>query len=719
MNVRVFKRLLLTATMMWAFETKPVRADFGALHLLMQQTCRLAVTLQRSRGRRILPKQGDENSAPAADPAAAPDRPQQQPGGKLVPAKAADGPRRLAVIVTVEAPADQRWRVLPGVGATGEKLVRNLVQGGFAADEIVHLSTDADVKARIPAAETVRETIREVCRQADGDDLLLICLIGHGFGGEAPAAAGKPREKRSWLVTSDTPHTVRGDLAAADRAAVSIQGIVSLMAESSAEQKVLMVDACQDVKGQEPPVDLSIPLASRGNVWVLTSCTPGQPAFVDVIEDSGEIAPVFSSHFADSLNWNRGFDDDGDGMITIREAWRHAYGRTVRRKQQNPICMVGSGIVPLVKLPVQIPDTKIVSGDPAEEQRLAAAAICNGGQRLLEREYARVTAATVEALKSGQVLQQPVFQNYELVAGYVFGNHVPQAREFTVDTREECLLRGRHLRSIGSYPGALKQFRKAGESLIVFANGSLPDAEIFYGDEASKWQLNQVQGATAEELAKQAAPGVDVETILQSLSDVPVYSRPDLQAEASRRIQASTALTISGAEEIDGAVWLQIERVENDERDLSEPLWIQARDVHWFKEAALMFLPGSDLDRKLSSIMGSHQRNASLFWMSQGRLQRIREAIIRIQRAQRAIAIARRFGAPIPGQVDNALGIVQTALQIAESAVMKNQRRNYQQYTAEKTLLDFEQLQFLQAAFRQLEAGNVKPRVQIQGSPWL
>ncbi|MFM7865067.1 MAG: hypothetical protein ACKPHU_12710, partial [Planctomycetaceae bacterium] len=151
-----------------------------------------------------------------------------------------------------------------------------------------------------------------------------------------------------------------------------------------------------------------------------------------------------------------------------------------------------------------------------------------------------------------------------------------------------------------------------------------------------------MQGATAEELAKQAAPGVAVETILQSLSDVPVYSRPDLQAEASRRIQASTALTISGAEEIDGAVWLQIERVENDERDLSEPLWIQARDVHWFKEAALMFLPGSDLDRKLSSIMGSHQRNASLFWMSQGRLQRIREAIIRIQRAQRAIAIARR-----------------------------------------------------------------------------
>ncbi|MFN9295764.1 MAG: hypothetical protein ACK6EB_47435, partial [Planctomyces sp.] len=101
------------------------------------------------------------------------------------------------------------------------------------------------------------------------------------------------------------------------------------------------------------------------------------------------------------------------------------------------------------------------------------------------------------------------------------------------------------------------------------------------------------------------------------------------------------------------------------------------------------------------------------------RLQRLREAIVRIQRAQRAIEIARRFGAPIPGQVAGALGIVQSALQIAESAVMKYQRRSYQQYTAEKTLLDFEQMKYLQSSFRELDGDVVNSRVRLQSSPWL
>ncbi|MFN9160229.1 MAG: hypothetical protein ACK6D5_20930, partial [Planctomyces sp.] len=91
----------------------------------------------------------------------------------------------------------------------------------------------------------------------------------------------------------------------------------------------------------------------------------------------------------------------------------------------------------------------------------------------------------------------------------------------------------------------------------------------------------------------------------------------------------------------------------------------------------------------------------------------------RIQRAQRAIAIARTVGAPIPGQVAGALGIVQSALQIAESAVMKNQRRSYQQYTAEKTLLDFEQMKYLQSSFRELDGDVVNSRVRLQSSPWL
>ncbi|GDX90952.1 hypothetical protein LBMAG46_09570 [Planctomycetia bacterium] len=716
MSSKFFRLIVLAATLLAAEAPKVARADFNAMHVMIRGAGQLGVMFQRTRGRRTTTRPA---GVPAADATPVPSQ-QDAPGGNQ-PAitSPSGGPRRLAVVVTVQSPTDELWQELPGVAATGDKLVRNLIQGGYAVQNIVHLSTAADAPGRMPTAEAIRSDVKRICQLAEKDDRLLICLIGHGFGGEVPAAAGKPKEKRSWFVAADTPHRVRGEVAKADSAAVSIQSIVSLMADSRAEQKVLMVDACQDVKGQNAPVDISIPLASRGNVWVLTSCSPGQTALVDVMEETGEVAPVFSSHFADSLNWKRGFDDDGDGIITVREAWRHAYGRTVSRQQQNPVCMVGSGIVPLVELPVQIPEVGIVSGDPEEEQRLAAAALCNGGQRLMEREYARVSAATVEALKSSQVLEESFYKDYQLVAGYVLSNHVPQAREFTVDTREECLLKGRHLRSIGSYPGALQQFRQAGESLIVFANGSLPDAEIFYGNEAAQWQMNQVQGANAEDLAKQAAPGVDVETILKNLSSVPAYSEPSTFGTEVRQIQASTALTIRSTEQRDGNVWLQIQRVENDDRDLTEPLWIQARDVHWFKEAAQMFLPGSDLDKKLSSVMGSHQRNASLFWMSQGRLQRLREAIVRIQRAQRAIAIARTVGAPIPGQVGGALGIVQSALQIAESAVMKNQRRSYQQYTAETTLLDFEQMKYLQSSFRELDGDVVNSRVRLQSSPWL
>ncbi|MEY2727201.1 MAG: hypothetical protein RLZZ458_3068, partial [Planctomycetota bacterium] len=423
MKFRVKFMLLLVVALVIGENQPQARGQFSGL--ISRGNGQVTQNAQAERRRRREPQPAPQPQPETIPPQSAPGKTVYVPQPQTQTAKPTpqtglmqslpDEGRRRAIVVTVERHNDSLWSRLPGVDATGDKLCRNLLDGGFSPKDVLHLSTSAQGQSSVPDAETIRQKIQQFAADSSQADLLLVCLIGHGFGAEVPAGGGRPAEKRAWFVAKNTPHSVRGVPAQADRQAVSIQALVSMLAAAKAEQKVLMVDACQDQKGADGPTDIDVPLATRGSLWVLTSCSPGQTALIDRDPQSGNVGPVFSGHFADALNWRLAFDDDGDGVVTIREAWRHAYQKS-RRPTQVPVCLVGSGIIPLVQLPVQIPEVALVSGNAEEERRLAAGTLCNSGSRLLERGYSEVTEATVEALKAQQKVDPEIYNNYRLVA---------------------------------------------------------------------------------------------------------------------------------------------------------------------------------------------------------------------------------------------------------------------------------------------------------------
>jgi hypothetical protein len=660
--------------------------------------------------------------------------------------------RLLALIVAVGNPDDNNLSDLTNVDEAGGRIHTRLSYSGFPEKdrELVLLTTAKSAGDAIPTNEKIKKAATRLIEKSTEDDLLLMYFVGHGFSIEQPNAAPDDQRFRSYFVAQDTPLNATQGMAEAERAAVSLDELIKEMAAAKPLQKLLIVDACRNIesenKGEYAGIQLSPAVKTRGSLWVITSCGLGQSARVARIPEVNELHPVFSWYFGQSLDNQGEADDDSDGLITIREAYRETYEKTrrlidgggsrlgTRKKAGNdlqvPNCLVGAGILPIVQVESLVPSRTVVSSNAEDERRITADALCRNAGQLLSIEYSRFTTRAVEAingLTSSTATTAPMDQlgaDYSLVTGYVFGNHLAQARSLQPESQAEHLLKARHLRSIGDYPGALREFKAAGrDSLDLFANGRMPDVGSFYGD-GRKRSLNDVAGRTAEELLKQQSPGADVKWLLEQIREggiVRLRAAPEMTAEPLRDVVVCSLLRVVDAREENDEVWLKVAEVEadGDLQQLEKPLWVNAREVHWFREAALMYVPGSDLEKQLSSILGSHQRNAQIYWNSSDRLQRLRNAMAGIARAQRAMAIARRFGAPIPGQVNGALGIVEGALSLAENAAIKNMRQNFARHSAATSCLDFDRLRQLQQTVPLLSGEHSATELSFQDSPWM
>jgi hypothetical protein len=140
-------------------------------------------------------------------------------------------------------------------------------------------------------------------RDTGGDDLLFVFYSGH--------------------ADAESLHLGGSRLALAD--------LRNLVAGSPAATRVLVLDACRSggitrVKGGRPGPDFELrmtaPLGPRG-VAILTSSAAGEDA-----QESDDLGASFFTHFLVSALRGAG-DRDGDGRVTLGEAFTYASERTV------------------------------------------------------------------------------------------------------------------------------------------------------------------------------------------------------------------------------------------------------------------------------------------------------------------------------------------------------------------------------------------------------
>ena len=198
--------------------------------------------------------------------------------------RAAEVPLRYA-----ETDADRIHETLKGVG-------------GFAPENILLLKGDkapSVMRALIAANDRVRAAMGRPGTQV----MFLVYFSGHADG--------------SALHLADTDFELRT--------------LEQLVRSSAADFRVLVLDACRSGaltrrKGGTPGppflATLTGQLDSQGAVF-LTSSAPTEDA-----QESDEIAGSFFTHYLTSALLGAG-DSDGDGKVTLEEAYRYAYGWTL------------------------------------------------------------------------------------------------------------------------------------------------------------------------------------------------------------------------------------------------------------------------------------------------------------------------------------------------------------------------------------------------------
>jgi hypothetical protein len=184
-------------------------------------------------------------------------------------------------------------------------------------------------------AERFRTTLLELGDFAE--DRVLLVRGGSADGLRAALAATEARMalarkggERPLLVFYYSGHAGAGGLELGNER-ISFGELRSLISGSSAETKVAIVDACEaglltQVKGASaaPALDFALPAddSARGTAFI-TSTAVGEAA-----QESAVIGGSFFTHHLEVALRGAG-DADGDGLITLAEAFRYTAARTL------------------------------------------------------------------------------------------------------------------------------------------------------------------------------------------------------------------------------------------------------------------------------------------------------------------------------------------------------------------------------------------------------
>ncbi|HET8538565.1 MAG TPA: caspase family protein [Anaeromyxobacter sp.] len=147
---------------------------------------------------------------------------------------------------------------------------------------------------------------------------------------EAGVAAARARGEKPLLVVYYSGHAGPGGLELGVQK-VAYDELKALVAASAAEAKVVIVDACEagtltQVKGARvvPAVDFPLPTGNevQGTAFVAST------AVGEAAQESAALGGSFFTHHLDVALRGAG-DADGDGLVTLAEAFRYTSARTV------------------------------------------------------------------------------------------------------------------------------------------------------------------------------------------------------------------------------------------------------------------------------------------------------------------------------------------------------------------------------------------------------
>jgi hypothetical protein len=209
-------------------------------------------------------------------------------------------PGRVAVLAGVNVGAPERAK-LWFAERDAQRLERTLRElGEFQEDQLELL--------RGPSAGAFREALRRAeqkiaaARAAGTKTLLLVYFSGHAGAGGLEFGAER----------------------------VSYDELKEFAARSSAEAKVIVVDACEagtmtQVKGARPEarVDFLLPAEEVRGTAFIASTAVGEPA-----QESAALGGSVFTHHLDVALRGAG-DADGDGLVTLSEAFRYTAAATV------------------------------------------------------------------------------------------------------------------------------------------------------------------------------------------------------------------------------------------------------------------------------------------------------------------------------------------------------------------------------------------------------
>jgi len=221
----------------------------------------------------------------------------------------------LALIGGTIASAAPRFAVVAGsdVGAPGRPRLwfatSDAERFGRALGDLGDFSADRIVLLRNPGAARFREALADV---------------------EARIQAARQKGERPLLVIYFSGHAGAGGIELGSES-ISFDELRAAVLRSSAEARIAIVDACEaglltQVKGASaaPALDFPLPVEDRvqGTAFVASTAV-GESA-----QESAAIGGSFFTHHLEIALRGAG-DSDGDGLVTLAEAFRYTAARTL------------------------------------------------------------------------------------------------------------------------------------------------------------------------------------------------------------------------------------------------------------------------------------------------------------------------------------------------------------------------------------------------------
>ena len=218
-----------------------------------------------------------------------------------LPGRADAGVERFALVIGASRGARNEVPLRFAL-ADADKIAGVLIELGQVPPENLVLLKDRDAAAARRALMVMNERVR-ARRQGGAEIVLYVYYSGHADARALHLGASR-------LPLADVESLIRG---------------------SPADLRVLIIDACRSgaltrVKGGRPARQVRVALDARlrgEGLAILTSVSGSEDA-----QESDELRGSFFTHYLVSALLGAG-DADGDGQVTLREAYRHAYDRTV------------------------------------------------------------------------------------------------------------------------------------------------------------------------------------------------------------------------------------------------------------------------------------------------------------------------------------------------------------------------------------------------------